>query len=85
MKLNNKQIGNLEDTLYHLERAMAFINKQTTIVGIKSNSNTLDLFNNDREDYKIQLINKEYGSHLTGLSMGIERLKMFIDFYSQNK
>ena len=35
MKLTQKQIQNLNDTLCHLERALDYINKQDTVIGIK--------------------------------------------------
>ena len=83
MKLTNKQILTLNDTVYHLERALSYINKDSTVVGMKNGSAGSDCFKNDKENFTISLINKEYGSNLTGLSMGIDKLKQFIDYNSK--
>ena len=85
MKLTNKQIEGLENILYHLQRAQEFINNNDTVVGRKSTLCNTDLFYNEKENFKIALINKFYGSNLTGLEMGIENLRDFINYYSQKK
>ena len=84
MKLTQKQIQNLNDTLYHLERALDYINKQDTVIGIKVSKGSSDAFRHSNEHFDIRLVNKEYGSNITGLSMGIERLRQFITYNTNN-
>ena len=78
MKLTNKQIEQLEQIAYHLNRAQKFLNQQDVIVGKKRSLTSKDGYTNKGDDLAIYPIDKEIGSNLTGLSMGIDRLLLFI-------
>lgn len=80
MKLTSKQIEQLEHIVYHLKRANDFIAKKDTIVGKKRSLSSTDGYTNKADDLAIYPIDKEIGSDLTGLSMGIDKLLLFINY-----
>ena len=78
MKLTQKQAAHLRLILNDLERAHAYINKPTTILAVVKGmaTTTLDFtLPGGRAAFEVD---KEIGSNLTGLAMGISKLTHFL-------
>lgn len=79
-KITKKQEDALWQIESHLSRAFAFIMEKDTVVA-KSNklATTVLHYTRKHDDSVIYSISKEYGSNLTGLEMGLGRLRRFLN------
>jgi hypothetical protein len=82
-KLTAAQERSIETVLYHLQRAQAYINKESTVLAVKKShaTTTLDFLLPDGTP--ATEIAKDIGSDIAGLSMGIEYLKNYLMFNSK--
>ena len=84
-KLTAAQQRALETIAYHLNRAQAFLSKPDVIVAMKKShpvpTTTLDFILPDGT--VAFAIDKEIGSDLAGLEMGMQYLKNFVEFNSK--
>lgn len=79
-KLTKKQMNALTIVLNHLERAHSFILKDDTAVAKLCKHATTDLhYSRASDNTTLYVINKEYGSNLTGLLTGIGTLRQFCE------
>ena len=94
-KLTKKQSGQLQNILYDIERAYNFI-EQPEVKGLaheikedRTNGGDYKIINSACVETSsntvefIRLTNKNYGSDIAGLHMGLRKLKNFIEFNEQ--
>ena len=79
-RLTNKDRDQLRQVLKHLERASKFIQADRTMIGVRTQVACLpeDTFVNKTNSEEFVRINKQAGSDLCGLSMGIDYLAEFL-------
>jgi len=78
MRLTNKAREELRRTLQQLERAHDFIMQDNMAVARRGGPATTSLHYIRDDGEVLYEINKEVGSNLCGLSMGIDKLAAFI-------
>jgi hypothetical protein len=79
-KLTAAQVRSIETVLYHLERANKYLLSEHVVLAVRKEqaTNTLDYSNVVGK--ALTPVDKEIGSDIAGLSMGIEYLKNYLAF-----
>lgn len=83
-QLTNKQYREINVTLYHLTRAFNYLfSDDVVICRISKYHSNSEQFTRAKDNICLTVVTKEYGSDLTGLHEGIERIQNFIDMHSK--
>jgi hypothetical protein len=78
VKLTRKQCASLESALQHFERAKRYLFAPETAVARRSHGTTALDYIRPSDGKALYEVEREYGSDLTGLAMGIAELQAIL-------
>lgn len=80
MKLTKQAVKELSRIIEHLNRAHSYIQGPDLAICHKGNyASTTDHYTRDKDKTTLLEVNKDYGSNITGLEMGLSHLKRFVE------
>lgn len=82
-KLTAAQDRAIETVLYHLERANKYLLQENVVLAVRKDMATTTLDYSNVVGKALAPVDKEIGSDIAGLSMGIEYLKNFVVFHGK--